>query len=163
MTYPRRGDEKIELVSALMILRILSAKYKIPVPHLHWHQTATRGKYHWMGKRIGGKTHREPVITVGPECWRGTMHSLIHEFAHHMQHHDPDPDLPPKRRTSNWHHGPRFAACLRKLVHFWYDGNLRAYGWDTEYRCLREFHITGKLNFTGRKSVNFLAAAGSKE
>jgi putative metallohydrolase (TIGR04338 family) len=64
--------------------------------------------------------------------WRGTEHSMLHEFAHHLT--DAKTDW---RLTRP--HGREFIECLRVVVLAWF-GDLDKYNWKTEYKSIRAWY-----------------------
>jgi hypothetical protein len=101
---------------AEMILTSLAEEFRLAVPELVWSNRNRRGKYQ-------RRPHR---IITGPRAWRGTVSSLLHEFAHALAW---------RRSPGCRSHGKEFKEALHDTVAFWY-GDATKYPWDTEYRSV---------------------------
>lgn len=87
------------------------------------------------GRRKKGAAYYPSIQTIYipfAGTWRGTEHSLLHEFAHHLVDSQFDWRL---MRA----HGPDFMKALRSVVLAWF-GNIDDYNWATEYRSIRAWH-----------------------
>lgn len=63
------------------------------------------------------------TIWLASHPWRGTIDSILHEFAH---------ALADKTMPSPEHHGRAFQDALLRVVTFYY-GKPEQYGWHSEY------------------------------
>lgn len=101
-------------------ITLLAKEFRIQRPRLFWTRKASRGR----------ARYRKYVITSGPNCWRGTEQSLIHEFAHMLTY---------KRYGAHVaQHGEEFRYCLWHVVIAWF-GNPSRYAWDNEYKRVGQF------------------------
>lgn len=124
------------------IVNEISCALGCPRPKLIWSPRTTRGRgYHrW--------------IKIGPRCWRGTINSLIHEFAHHLHYHR-NFQLRHRDRDEK-SHGHAFYVALWDVVNAAQNLGYE-YNWLTEYKSIRRTRI-----IHGRPSMpTSAAAAGS--
>lgn len=101
-------------------LDILQKWFETPRFNLQWSARTKRGRAYY----------RRGVIKVGPQCWRGTTDSLLHEFAHLLAFHYAFRRGCPLDGRG---HGRTFHHALHQVVGAWY-GDGSKYGWATEYK-----------------------------
>lgn len=83
-------------------------------PNLNWAPRSSNGHF-------SGSTN---TITIGPKAWRGVELCFIHEMAHALDY----------ATHGTTDHSMRFTLILLQLVKYWYDGDVKAYSWHTEYK-----------------------------
>lgn len=82
-----------------------------------WFETKTVN-LRWMDRtRRGHAYYKQGLVSIGPNCWRGTTDSLLHEFSHILC----------------W----RLGQQRRMRQHN--TANPRQYGWHTEYANIRAY------------------------
>jgi hypothetical protein len=128
---PMRECEAREIIAAL------SAHFSVPEAYLQWVPWSKNGRYLTHSKRI----------QCGPNCWRGAVPALLHEFAHHLHHVRNGHDLRFDKNGNRWHdhHGRRFMECLADVVVAYYS-DISLYPWHTEYRSIRSFAVARGFN-----------------
>jgi hypothetical protein len=116
---------------ALAWMREICLDLGLPPASLHWSQRIKNGKYKGFGSRIKS----------GPNCWRGTANSLLHEIAHHAAKRPPTSEER-KYGTRRPHHGEEFYQAMLRVE----EVALRRYGheydWLTEYKTVRSRRLS---------------------
>ena len=115
-----RTTDRLHKHEAEELLQILASHFGIPTPNLSWTFRSKRG---WAN-------YRKWNISSGPLAWRGTTNSLLHEFAH-LLNHKRNPAEADRRP-----HGKAFIATLYEVIEAWH-GNASQYSWGTEYVTVR--------------------------
>lgn len=105
-----RTADRLHKHEAEELLAILAAHFDVPVPTLRW---SFRGN-------CGRAYLQEWAISAGPLAWRGVTNSLLHEFAHLLNH---------KRNPAEAGKRPHGKAEVAEVWH----GDASKYGWGTEY------------------------------
>ena len=113
-----RGPIKLDITVGYDILATLAKHFKTSVPLLEFIPTAA--------KRTGVYYRSHELIQLHiPADW---INTLLHEYAHHLN----------GVRNYNGHgHGKDFAELLYRVVHFYYNGDIHRYTWESEYKSLR--------------------------
>lgn len=102
----------------------------------NWFETQ-RVELRWsLRQRRGRAYYRRGLVSTGPNCWRGTTDSLLHEFAHILCFRYA------LRRglTDGRGHGRDFQHTLHQVAAAWY-GNAHGYGWKTEYKNVKAYAV----------------------
>ena len=101
-------------------LALLAAEFGIAKPSLSWSERTRNGRAHPQENRIA----------IGPLAWTGTLHALLHEFAHILAY----------RRYACSGHDERFMRALLDTVTAWFGADgVSKYAWFTEYKRVAAF------------------------
>ncbi len=107
-------------------VRAICRELGLPEARLHWSGRVKNGKYKPASARIKS----------GPNCWRGTANSLLHELAHHAARRPPTAE---ERRygTRRPHHGVEFYQVMLRVEEVAWRLYGHEYDWLTEYKTVR--------------------------
>ncbi len=120
----------------------LSGHLKVRTPRLQWVSWSRNGRYSMFYGRI----------QAGPNCWRGAVAALLHEFAHHLDYVRNGCQVHSDKNGNRWqeYHSRRFIHSLADVVEAHY-GDLSHYPWETEYRSIRNFAVSQGIAQTSKK------------
>lgn len=107
----------------------LATHFNVPAPTVSWRANTTRGRYYAREPKRG--VFNRVWISLGPNTWRGVEASMIHEFAHYLQHARGGFEVDKCQG-----HGPAFHRALTDVAQFYY-GDAAKYDWSTEYASLK--------------------------